>query len=136
MRLAPLEDPTLPRGQALSQALAKQLSLLFFAVLQKACFAQLAVAAQHYGLLMRLLPDGLLSVSHWTIQFHCAQLLHSHTIAALSQCTQSLYSVLHTTLHSVVIISDSHGHCTQILHCSQLQVHWVVSTVSDSFWVV
>ena len=64
MRLAPLEDPTLPRGQALSQALAKQLSLLFFAASQKAYFAQLAVAAQQHGLSMHRLPDGLLAVSH------------------------------------------------------------------------
>lgn len=84
MRLAPLEHPTLPRGQALSQALAKQLSLLFFAVLQKACLAQLAVAAQHYGLLMRRLPEGLLSVSHCTMSFHSTQ--SQHSVTALSHC--------------------------------------------------
>ena len=62
MRLTPLEDPTLPRGQALIQALAKQLSLLFFSVSQKACFAQLADAALQHGLLMQYLPVGLVAV--------------------------------------------------------------------------
>ena len=83
MRWAPLEDPTLPRGQALSQALAKQLALLFLTVSQKACFAQFAAAAQQHGLHMRRLPDGLLAVSH---------------------CTHSLSS---PTQHSVIVLSHS-----------------------------
>lgn len=119
MRLAPLEDPTLPRGQALSQALAKQLSLLFFAVLQKACFAQLAVAAHHYGLLMRRLPEGLLPVSH------CTRLSQSFTAgsAALSQYTRSLHSVLHSELHSALhseLHSALRANCTQLLYSSVL----------------
>ena len=63
MRTAPLGDPTQLRGVALSLALAKQLSILFFAVSQKACFAQLAAAALTYGLHVRRLPEGLLGVS-------------------------------------------------------------------------
>ena len=86
MRLAPLEDPALPRSQALSQALAKQLSLLFFAVSQKACFAQLADAAQQHGLLMRCLPNGLLAVSDSTESCQCTQLL--------CDCVESLYTHL------------------------------------------
>ena len=74
MRLAPLEDPALPRGQALSQALAKHLSLLFFAVSQKACFAQLESAASQHGLLMQSVPDSMLAVSHSTESCQCTQL--------------------------------------------------------------
>ena len=62
--MAPLEDPTLPRGVALSRALAKELSLLFCTVSQKVCSAQLAAAALHHRLQQQRLPDGLLAVSH------------------------------------------------------------------------
>jgi len=63
MRLAPLEDPTVSRGVALSRALAKELSLLFLSVTQKACFAQFAAAAAQHGLLRVGLPQRLLLVS-------------------------------------------------------------------------
>lgn len=64
MRAAPLGDPNLPRGVALSQALAKELSLLFCTVSQRVCFAQLAAAALYHRLHQQRLPDGLLAVSH------------------------------------------------------------------------
>ena len=64
MRHAPLEDPTLPRGVALSQALAKELAQLFQAVNQKACFAQITTAAQQHGLQQAQVPSKLLQVNH------------------------------------------------------------------------
>ena len=63
MRHAPLEDPSLFRGEALSQALAKELTQLFQAVNQKTCFAQMASAAQQHGLQQAHLPSKLLQVN-------------------------------------------------------------------------
>ncbi len=63
MRFAPLEDPSLSRGVALSRALAQELSSLFLIVAQQACFAQLAAAAAQHGLIRSGLPQSLLSVS-------------------------------------------------------------------------
>ena len=63
MRFAPLEDPSLSRGEALSRALAQELSSLFLTVAQQACFAQLAAAAEQHGLMRSGLPQRMLSVS-------------------------------------------------------------------------
>ncbi|KAL0040120.1 hypothetical protein WJX79_007435 [Trebouxia sp. C0005] len=61
MRFAPLEDPSLSRGEALSRALAQELSSLFLTVAQQACFAQLAAAAEQHGLMRSGLPQRMLS---------------------------------------------------------------------------
>ena len=45
MRYAPLEDPSMSRGVALSTALAKELPVPLLTLSQKACFAQLTNAA-------------------------------------------------------------------------------------------
>lgn len=103
MRWAPLEDPTLSRGQALSQALAKQLALLFLTVSQKACFAHFADAAQQHGLHLRRLPDGLLAVSCFTHSSHSVAqhsfLVHDH--AALTHCTQTGWHSIFVRSHSL-----------------------------------
>ena len=115
MRLTPLEDPTLPRGQALIQALAKQLSLLFFSVSQKACFAQLADAALQHGLIMQCLPDGLLAVSF--LAPRPPPLCSSPLILAWAKGKlRLLMSFSLTTLNSVVLsFLLSLQHCTQLL---------------------
>ena len=63
LRFAPLEDPSHSRGEALSRALAQELSSLFLIVAQQACFAQLAAAAEQHGLIQSRLPQSLMSVS-------------------------------------------------------------------------
>lgn len=75
MRFAPLEDPTLPRGVALSRALAKELSLLFLTVSHRASFAQFAAAAAQHGLQGQGLFAPLLVVSA------CTSICHSDHIA-------------------------------------------------------
>lgn len=62
MRFTPLEDPTLPRGEALSNALAQELTQLFGTLCRRSCFARLTGAAQAFGLQPATLPAQLLQV--------------------------------------------------------------------------
>ena len=74
MRYAPLEDPSMSRGVALSTALAKELPVPLLTLSQKACFAQLTNAALEHGLQRINLPLSLLKV-------------HTTNVTALCVCT-------------------------------------------------
>ena len=96
MRHAPLEDPALTRGVALSTALAKELTQLFQSVCQKACFAQMAVVAQAYGLQQATLPARPLQVLRLPTEL-LAFLVYAHVTRRVQQ---HAYSIMYAHVHA------------------------------------